>query len=93
MKNYETMMILDPALQDAEAEKWVKGFETELASAGGSVQTREIQGKKMLSYKVKGFREGTYVLLVFQSSSEGVRKMESKLRTSAQVLRYLLIKN
>ncbi|MBI1871068.1 MAG: 30S ribosomal protein S6 [Chlamydiae bacterium] len=93
MKHYEAMVILDPTVVDAEAEKLVKGFESELVGSGGSIVSRDLQGKRALAYKVKGFREGIYALLLFQAPSDGILKIEKKFKITPQVLRYLLIKN
>lgn len=93
MKSYEAMVILDPTVVDAEVETLVKGFEGDLVSGGGTVATREIQGKRVLAHQIKGHREGIYTLLNFQAPSEAVTKIEKKFRTMPQVLRFLLIQN
>ena len=93
MNKYEAMVILEPTVPEPEVEKLVKNFEGELVASGGTIVTREVQGKRILAYKIKGQREGIYALLTFQAPSEGVKKIEKKFKLTPQVLRYLLVKN
>lgn len=91
MNNYETMIILEPTVSDAEAQKIVDGFKEELVSNGGTVSSCEVQ-KKILAHKVKGHQEGYMTLMNFSVPSQGVVKLEKKFKLTPQVLRYLLIK-
>lgn len=93
MKNYEAMVILEATAPDADTEILVKSFETDLVTGGGTIVSREIQGKRVLSYQIKGHREGIYTLLNFQAPSEAITKLEKKFRTTPQVLRFLLLEN
>jgi len=92
LKKYEAMIIIEPSLADTDVEKLVQTLEGELVSNGGTIAAREIQGKRVLSYKIKGCQEGYYALLNFQVPSEGVKKLEKKFKLTPQVIRYLLIK-
>lgn len=93
MKNYESMLILEPNLPESEVGDFIKGVEGDLVSSGGQVTLQQVEGKRTLAYKIKGQREGIYALIGFSAPADGVKKLEKKFRMAPQVLRYLLVKN
>ena len=92
MRNYEVAFIVHPEVDDegvnALTEK-VKGW---IASAGGSVDKTELQGRKRLAYEIRKQRDGFYVLLQVKMSASTPLEVERNLRLTEQVLRFMVVR-
>jgi len=49
-------------------------------------------GRKKLAYPIKHLMEGNYVLIKFRGDPSANKEMETNLKISEKILRYLLIK-
>jgi small subunit ribosomal protein S6 len=91
MREYETVLVLDPSLEEdaihAEVDKW-KGL---IESHGGQVAKVDVWGRRKLAYEIKKQREGVYVLLEFQGPPGIARELDHDLRVSEAVLRHLTV--
>ncbi len=91
MREYETVLVLDPALEEdamhAEVDKW-KGL---IESHGGQVAKVDMWGRRKLAYEIKKQREGVYVLLEFRGPPGIAKELDHDLRVSEAVLRHLTV--
>ena len=91
MRTYEALFIIQPEALEDEVQTMANGVETLITDAGGAVVRSEIWGKRRLAYEVKGFQEGVYVLIRFESNPELVDKMEGDFRLNESVIRWLVV--
>ena len=89
---YEILFIADPNLGEPEVEALgaqVQGF---VEKEGGTIQKREMWGKKRLAYDVGRHREGYYVLIVASGPGALVKEVERRLRVTDGIFRFLTVR-
>jgi len=59
---------------------------------GGKIVKTDSWGKKKMAYKIKGQDHAVYVFYTVELDSQAVRKVESVLNITDEVLRYLIVK-
>jgi small subunit ribosomal protein S6 len=92
IRKYEVMFIVRPDVADEEVEKLMSTFQSNVTTAGGKVLNAERMGKRRLAYFVRGFGEGTYVLLVVEGTGEVIHELERRLRVSEPVIKFLSVR-
>ena len=92
IRKYEVMFIVRPDVADEEVEKLMTTFQSNVTTAGGKVLNAERMGKRRLAYYVRGFGEGTYVLLVVEGTGEVIHELERRLRVSEPVIKFLSVR-
>ena len=91
-RTYEVMFILRPDLADDESDKLVAGLETAATTAGIQMRKVDRLGRRRLAYRVRGFREGNYVLFDLAASAEAIAELQRRLRVSEPVIKYLAVR-
>lgn len=92
IRKYEVMFIVRPDVADEEVEKLMSTFQSNVTTAGGKVLNAERMGKRRLAYYVRGFGEGTYVLMVVEGTGEVIHELERRLRVSEPVIKFLSVR-
>ncbi len=92
LHNYEMVFIVSPEVADDSLETAIDGISKFITSKGGTVSNIERWGKRRLSYPLKHFSEGNYVLTGFQMNPMWSKELEANLHISEDILRHLLIK-
>jgi small subunit ribosomal protein S6 len=91
-RTYEVMFILRPDLADDESDKLVAGLETAATTAGIQMRKVDRLGRRRLAYRVRGFREGNYVLFDLEGGAEAIHELQRRLRISEPVIKYLAVR-
>jgi small subunit ribosomal protein S6 len=89
LRTYEALFIVQPNATDDEVQTIAKGVETLITDDGGVIVRSEIWGKRRLAYEVKGFAEGIYVLVRFESEASIIKKLDTHFHLNEEVIRYL----
>ena len=92
LRNYETMYIVRPTLDDEAVENVAKKVDEQIAGIGGTVEKTEKRGRKRLSYEVKDFKEGFYVLTDFQADPSQITELERLFRLNDDVIRHIVVR-
>lgn len=92
MKDYESIIILNPNMEEAEAEKIVQRMQDVITGNGGQVSKVERWGKKRLAYIVKKQKKGEYVLLNFKGQPGTVAELERNYKMTDAIIKYLTIR-
>jgi small subunit ribosomal protein S6 len=92
IRKYEVMFIVRPDIVDEELEKLISTFQSNVTAVGGKVLNAERMGKRRLAYVVRGFGEGSYVLMVVEGSGEVIHELERRLRVSEPVIKFLSVR-
>ncbi|HBE76409.1 MAG TPA: 30S ribosomal protein S6 [Firmicutes bacterium] len=92
MRNYETMYILKPELEEEAIVTAVTRFEDVVKNGGGEIVKTDRWGKRRLAYEVNGITEGHYVLMTFKAPSSAAQELDRILRIQDTVVRQLVIK-
>ena len=88
MYPYETLMILDPRLNEEEVAALLTKVQETLKTLGGEVGKAESWGKRRLAYDMRKQREGTYAVLESKAEPATIKEFERQLKLNEQVLRY-----
>lgn len=91
-RSYEVMFIVRPDMEDADVDKLIAGLEHTITQGGGTVKSTEKLGRRKLSYLVRKFNDGNYVLLVIQAEGSLVAEVERRLRVTEPVIKFITVR-
>ncbi|MDO4799118.1 MAG: 30S ribosomal protein S6 [Bacillota bacterium] len=90
MRNYETIFVLKPNLEEEARNEMIEKFKSIIADAG-EVESVEEWGIRRLAYEIDKIREGYYVLVRFRSNPELPKELERNYKIADEVMRYIVI--
>lgn len=88
-RDYELVVLLHPDLE-IDLEKPLAKVRQILADNGGEVAKEDNWGKRKLAYRINREDFAVYVYMEVKLPAEGVKKVQSTLNITDEVLRYLL---
>ena len=88
MYPYETLLIVDPRLNEEEVAALLTKVQETLKTLGGEIGKAESWGKRRLAYDMRKQREGTYAVLESKAEPATIKEFERQLKLNEQVLRY-----
>lgn len=91
-RSYEVMFIVRPDMEEADVDKLIAGLEHTITQGGGSLKSTEKLGRRKLSYMVRKFNDGNYVLLVIQAEGNLIAEVERRLRVTEPVIKFITVR-
>lgn len=91
MNQYEIAVLYHPDLE-VDLEKATSRVEKIFADNGGKVGSIDNWGKRKLAYNIRGLESAIYVFYTVELPAESVRKVESTLNITDEVIRFLITK-
>ncbi len=91
MNQYEIAILFDPGLE-VDLEQATKKVEKLFTDNGGKVTNVDNWGKKKLAYQIKKHDSAVYVFYTLDIPGENVRKIESVLNITDEVIRFLIVR-
>lgn len=91
MREYETVIVLDPALDDARVDQEVETVSTVITQGGGEVLEVQRWGRRRLAYEVQKKREGNYSLVRFKSERGVLDELKRRYLLNESLLRHLTV--
>jgi small subunit ribosomal protein S6 len=91
MNQYEVAVLYHPDLE-IDLEKATSRVEKIFADNGGKVTNTDNWGKRKLAYPIKKNESAVYVIYTVEFPAESVRKVESTLNITDEVIRFLITK-
>ncbi len=92
MRDYELVLVISPEISDDDLPATLDKLNRAITQKGGTVQEVQRWGRRKLSYPLKRFKEGSYVLERLSMEPKDTSELESGLRVSEEVLRHILAK-
>jgi small subunit ribosomal protein S6 len=92
MNWYESMVILNPALNDEEMKSAVDKISEVITKSGGEVFKADNWGKRKLAYELNKQKMGVYIFYLFQAPSATIGKIESYFKVFDPVLKFMVIR-
>jgi small subunit ribosomal protein S6 len=94
VQNYETLVILNPALPEDDREALVGKLRNIVVEGGADLKHMALWGKRRLAYPIDKRTEGYYVVFYFQSVDAGeiLVKFEKICRFDENVMRQMSLK-
>ena len=91
MNKYESVVIINPNVDEEGIKSLVQKFET-LINTDGKVEITEELGKRRLAYEVKKNKEGYYVIFHFEANTSLIAELERNYRITDEVIKFMTIK-
>lgn len=91
MNKYESVVIINPNVDEEGIKKLVQKF-TDLINTDGKVEKVDEIGKKKLAYEVKKNKEGYYVVFYFESNPNLISELERNYRITDEVIKFMSVK-
>lgn len=88
---YELFFTLKPTLGEDELEKNIVQIENSIKNYGGEIIRSDQPMRSRFAHKMKGFRDGYYVSLIFNSNGEVPNLLKRALSISDAVLRHIIV--
>lgn len=88
---YEVAYLVSPAYSEEEAQNFQQTMKNLVQDAGGLIDQEGGVEKKRLAYPIKKMREAHLGSFRFLLSGEKLAEIDSKLKTSKEVLRHILV--
>ncbi|MGH7240958.1 MAG: 30S ribosomal protein S6 [Candidatus Saccharimonadales bacterium] len=89
MNQYEIAVLYHPDLE-IDLDKAASRVTKIITDNGGKVVSEDNWGKRKLAYNIKGNEHAVYVFYTVEMPGEGVRKVESTLNITDEVIRFLI---
>ena len=92
MPSYELVFILNPNLTEDDFTRTLGKVNDLITKLGGTVTETNQWGKRKLAYPIKRQSEGNYVLEKVQIKQTALKELDSSLKLTEDVLRYLFVR-
>jgi small subunit ribosomal protein S6 len=89
MNQYEVAVLYHPDLE-VDLEKATSRVEKIFTENGGKVANVDNWGKRKLAYNIRGNESAIYVFYTVELPADSVRKVESTLNITDEVIRFLI---
>ena len=87
---YEVTVVIKPNLSEKDLETNITQIEDAIKNYGGSIVKADEVQKRRCMHKVKGFKEGNYLSILFNSAPEVPNTLKRTLAISDDVIRYMV---
>ena len=91
MNKYESVVIINPNVEETALKALIQRFET-LINTDGKVEKVNELGKKKLAYEVKKNKEGYYVVYDFEANPNLIAELERNYRITDDVIKFIVVK-
>ena len=91
MNKYESVIIVNPNLEEESVKNLIKKF-SDLINTDGTVASVEEMGKRKLDYEIKKQKEGFYIVFKFEAKPELISELERNYRITDEVMKFIVIK-
>ncbi len=91
MNKYESVVIVNPNLEEESIKNLIKKF-SDLINTDGNVTSVEEMGKRKLAYEIRKQKEGFYVVIKFEAKPELIAELERNYRITDEVIKFIVVK-
>ena len=88
MRKYESIFILDPDLEETQAQSVIEKAKGIITQGSGEILKVEDWGKRKLAYEVKKKPKGHYILIHFVGSPALLSELERNFRVMDAVIKF-----
>ena len=91
MNKYESVVIINPNVDEQAMKALVEKFST-LINSDGKVEKVNELGKKKLAYEIAKNKEGFYVVYEFEANPGFITELERNYRITDEVIKFIVVK-
>ena len=88
---YESVVIINAALEDSQIEQAIASVQTNIKSTGGEITDTEDWGRKRLAYNINNAKSGYYLITRFSAEPSVIKEYERTLKLDENIIRYMTI--
>ena len=92
MRNYELMFVVKPTLEEEATLKVLANMKKLLEDGKAKLVSEKNMGRRELAYEVKGFKNGSYFLLVVEATPETVKEFDRVANINEDIIRHIVVK-
>ena len=90
MNKYETIIIINPSVEEERVNELTKTY-TDMINKDGKLEKADNLGKKKLAYEVKKNKEGYYVVFYFEAKPTVIAELERNFRITDDVIKFMTV--
>lgn len=90
MNKYESVIIINPNLDEEGIKKLVATF-TDLINKDGKVEKADELGKRKLAYEIDKNKEAYYVVFYFEANPSLIAELERNYRITDDIIKFMTI--
>ena len=90
MKNYETIFIIKPTVEDEGVKALTEKFKNIIAANGEIISVDE-WGKRKLAYPIEDFAEGIYIYVKYAAANDVPNELDRVFNISEDIIRHMTI--
>lgn len=88
---YESVVIVNAALEDEQVDATAARLQEVITSHGGEISAVDKWGRKRLAYPIKKAKSGYYIVFRFKAPTDLITVLERNYRLDENIFRYLTI--
>ncbi len=92
MRKYETTIIINSELEEAEITNTIEKIQGIITSNNGEVVNTDNWGVKKLAYEVKKRRSGFYSCIQFNGNADTIEELKRNYRIMDNLMKYIIIR-
>lgn len=92
MKAYETVVVIDPSLDDSGVEKKLEKLTDIIKKHDGQIASIDRWGRRKLAYPINHRHEGTYICLQYFAQPQAPSELNKAILLDDNILRHLTIR-
>lgn len=89
---YELTYITKPNLKEDNKQKIIDQIESSIKNFGGDISNVSEPDFRRFAHKIKGFKEGEYITVLFTSPPDAPNILKRTLLINDDVLRFVVVK-
>ncbi len=91
MNKYESVIIINPSIEEQAIKDVVKKF-TDLINNEGKVESVDERGTQKLAYPINKKEEGYYVVINFEAKPDSIAELERNYRIEDNIMKFIVIR-
>ena len=91
MNKYESVIIINPSVDEEEIKSLVQKF-TYLINTDGKLEKADELGRKKLAYEIQKNTEGFYVVFYFEANPSLISELERIYRITDEIIKFMTVK-
>ncbi len=91
MREYETVFVLHPQVDDAGIEKQIEEIRKTVTGGQGEVTGVYKWGRRKLAYPIRKVNEGFYTLVRFRCGADVLHELDRRYKLNESILRHLTV--
>ena len=93
IRDYEAVYIIDPLLDEEQAQTIISKYSQIVADNGGEVVAIDKWDKRRLAYEVKGRTEGIYIVMNYKGEPSTSAELDRVMKLSEDCLRHIVVRD